>query len=273
MPTTYTHYRFGKDVLNTLPEPLQKSIEKERELFDIGLHGPDILFYYRIFVSNKLNRTGYRMHEIPAAIFLNRAKNMVEQAKDKAAARAYLYGFICHFALDSECHNYVEKIIQVSGISHSEIEMEFDRLLLTIDNIEPVSYLGTKHIHPRKKNAVIIAPFFRGISAKEIKKTLIYMILCHKILLAKHPVKRKLLKGVLNMMRLKERSDMIMSTSPNPKCEKYTELLKRQYDGAISIARDLILNYQNVLLGKDTLSPRFKKTFGAGNDWETLDVE
>lgn len=44
MPTTYTHYKFGKEVLETLPHPLQSSIENHRELFDIGLHGPDILF-------------------------------------------------------------------------------------------------------------------------------------------------------------------------------------------------------------------------------------
>ena len=46
MPTTYAHYKFGKEVLSALPRPLQNSIEAHRELFDIGLHGPDILFYY-----------------------------------------------------------------------------------------------------------------------------------------------------------------------------------------------------------------------------------
>ena len=44
MPTTYAHYKFGKEVLSALPRPLQNSIEAHRELFDIGLHGPDILF-------------------------------------------------------------------------------------------------------------------------------------------------------------------------------------------------------------------------------------
>ena len=39
MPTTYAHYKFGKEVLSALPRPLQNSIEAHRELFDIGLHG------------------------------------------------------------------------------------------------------------------------------------------------------------------------------------------------------------------------------------------
>ena len=42
MPTTYAHYKFGEEVMGALPRPLQTSIENKRELFDIGLHGPDI---------------------------------------------------------------------------------------------------------------------------------------------------------------------------------------------------------------------------------------
>lgn len=33
-----------------------------------------------------------------------------------------------------------------------EIEMEFDRLLLKEDYINPVRYLATKHIRPTKEN-------------------------------------------------------------------------------------------------------------------------
>ena len=36
MPTTYAHYKFGKEVLSALPRPLQNSIEAHRELFDIS---------------------------------------------------------------------------------------------------------------------------------------------------------------------------------------------------------------------------------------------
>ena len=42
MPTTYAHYRFGKEVTEALPRGLQNTIEYHRDLYDIGLHGPDI---------------------------------------------------------------------------------------------------------------------------------------------------------------------------------------------------------------------------------------
>ena len=51
MPTTYAHYRFGKEVTEALPRGLQNTIEYHRDLYDIGLHGPDILFYYNMRIS------------------------------------------------------------------------------------------------------------------------------------------------------------------------------------------------------------------------------
>lgn len=271
MPTTYAHYKFGKDVIGALTRPLQQSIESRRELFDIGLHGPDILFYYKALSKNRVNGLGYEMHDQFADEFFTRAVKVIEESQDKAAARAYIYGFICHFALDSECHPYVEKMIQVSGISHSEIEMEFDRLLLKEEYIDPVTYLATKHIHPTRENAEIIAPFFEGISVEEVQKALSSMITCHKMLLAPKPMKRKLLFGGMKLVGQYEHlHGMVMSEKANPACAEYSQLLKKQYAGAVLVAAGLIVKYQKVLFDGAELPRRFHKTFGAGEKWEEL---
>ena len=47
MPSTYAHRRFGADVLALLPDGLRATLEQHRELYDIGLHGPDLMFYYK----------------------------------------------------------------------------------------------------------------------------------------------------------------------------------------------------------------------------------
>ena len=39
------------------------------------------------------------------------------------------------------------------GSRHSEIEMEFDRYLLTEDKFDPLTYRQTEHIHATEKNA------------------------------------------------------------------------------------------------------------------------
>ena len=271
MPTTYAHYKFGGEVIGALPRPLQSAIENNRELFDFGVHGPDLLFYYKALVSNPVNRQGYELHERPADVFFRHAAEVVGKASDPAAARAYIYGFICHFALDSECHNYIEKMIQVSGISHSEIEMEFDRMLLTEDFINPVRYLGTRHIRPTIENARVIAPFFQDLTPEMVKKALSSMIFYHKLLLAPNPGKRKVLFGGMKVAGLySSMKGMVMSLAPNPACRDYCLLLKNRFAGAVPLAASLIIQYQKKLFQGGELPKRFHQTFGAGDSWESL---
>ena len=47
-----------------LPAALQDQIGKNRALFDVGLHGPDLLFYYHAAKSSPW-RLGNAMHEQP----------------------------------------------------------------------------------------------------------------------------------------------------------------------------------------------------------------
>lgn len=271
MPTTYAHYRFGKDVLSCLPMPLRNSIREHRELYDIGLHGPDILFYYKVLSKNPVNQTGYRLHAQKASEFFLRAKNVLDQTENKAAARAYLYGFICHFALDSTCHPYIEKMIQVSGISHSEIETEFDRLLLTEDHYNPVKHLSVNHIHPTERNASIIAPFFENITTREIQVALKDMIRYHKLLLMNSEAKRKLLLTAMKILQIYDTCHgMIMNTAANPDCANYCLLLKKLYAEAIPVTVSLIHKYQDVLFENAELPKRFALTFDAGENWEQL---
>ena len=46
MPSTYAHFRFGQEVYKELLPKCRTVIDAFRPLYDIGLHGPDILFYY-----------------------------------------------------------------------------------------------------------------------------------------------------------------------------------------------------------------------------------
>lgn len=46
MPTTYAHDLFGKRVYRKLSAKLQHLIRSNGNLYRIGQHGPDILFYF-----------------------------------------------------------------------------------------------------------------------------------------------------------------------------------------------------------------------------------
>lgn len=61
MPTTYAHDLFGKRVYRKLSAKLQHLIRSNGNLYRIGQHGPDILFYY--FISkNPVTQYGVQMH-------------------------------------------------------------------------------------------------------------------------------------------------------------------------------------------------------------------
>ena len=104
-----------------------------------------------------------------------------------------------------------------------------------------------------------------------MKKSLTWMNLVHKGLLAPKKMKRTLLFGIMKLVGMYETGKgMVMSLEPNPACEKYCQVLKKQYAGAVPLAVSLILNYQKVLFKNEKLAERYHETFGAGEDWELL---
>ena len=270
MPTTYTHYRFGKEVLSCLPFPIRTSIENHRELYDIGLHGPDILFYYKALSKNHVNQSGFRMHDEPASKFFLQARQLLEHCPDKTAGRVYLYGFVCHFALDSICHPYVEKSFQVSSICHCELESELDRAFLLEDNLNPAKYQTCSLVQPSEKNAEVISTFFEGITSKEILGALKGMVQDLKLLHPKSRLMKNTLRSVLHTLKLPDIEGMILRPETNPNAEKYCNILKKMYEEAIPVASSLIQRYQDVLLNGAQLPDRFDLTFGAGDHWEEL---
>ncbi len=264
MPSTYAHYRFGLEVLYTLPEHLKKTIEPYQELFHIGLHGPDILFYYKPLSLNRVNQTGFGMHEEPAIRFFQNSGEVIVQQKEPGPYLAYIYGFLCHFALDSECHGYIDEKIEESRISHTEIEVEFDRDLMCEDGFYPITHPLTDHILPKTEYADIIAPFFDGITRDQILKALKSMKSYNKLLIAPHRMKRYFIYALLAVSgNYKEMHGLIVNYKPNPKCDDSTKKLKRLYGNAVFQANKLIQEYKECAFGGKCLDRRYRLTFGS----------
>lgn len=96
-----------------------------------------------------------------------------KKGKELSANRAgfaYLYGFICHFALDHSCHGYIEEKIQKSGVTHAEIEVEFDRMLLEKHGHNPITSHLTNHIPTDATCAGVIAEFFPEVTKQEVQQ-------------------------------------------------------------------------------------------------------
>ena len=121
MPTTYAHDLFGKEVYKRLPSDMKALIRRHGDLYRIGLHGPDILFYYMVS-KNPVTQFGIEMHHEKARAFFEEGMRQVRRNDDEALF-AYLLGFGCHYILDSTCHPYVNKMAAEGVIPHIVLEL------------------------------------------------------------------------------------------------------------------------------------------------------
>lgn len=262
MPTTYTHYRMGQDVRNILQEKERKIVEKYPQLFCIGLHGPDIFFYYKPLSKNPIKEMGHAMHKRPGKVFFASAAEVVNGQPEKDAYLAYLYGFICHFALDVACHGYIDEKIMASGISHTEIEAEFDRMLMEKDGRDPVRYKPTVHIVPSMENAEIIQAFFKETDSTQTLDTLKGMVSYLNFLVAPSKAKRFLIDTVLKLTgNYKELHGLMINYRANPACADSTKELFTRYQETVERAASLIREYGRFLEGNEELDSIYRYNF------------
>lgn len=171
MPNYYAHLVFGREVLARLPETLKSQLEAERDAFEVGLYGPDPLFFYHPMTRNFARTCGIAMHKQPVRPVARRLRRAVED--DLPFARGYAAGFLCHFALDSRCHYYVEERVARWGLSHAGMEVELDRALMVADGIDPLH--ETPMPQPRLPGAffeTVTAAAYPGVRPVQFEKGL-----------------------------------------------------------------------------------------------------
>ena len=243
LPASYTHYCFGRDVLAALPPSLQARIAPCRQLFDIGIHGPDVFFYNHPLTKNPVNRMGYAMHDQPGRTVFRRFAAL-DDGSD--GAFAYLAGFLCHFALDSSCHGYVEQMV-AQGVSHCRLETQLDRCFLLADGEDPVTRDPVAHLRPTAENARIMAAFFPQATERQVQGALAQMVFFHHLLMAKSAPKRALLDGVFTVMKAKDGfGAMVMTREDDPVCRPMVRHLRELYEAAVPLAAALIEAYPDL---------------------------
>ncbi len=265
MPATYAHYKLGKRVYNELSRDIQKDIQKNKQMYLLGLHGPDILFYYNILMNNEVRKKGINTHDRPAKEFFAPAIQKIVNLSDVDAATSYLYGFLCLFALDSACHGYIEHKMNQSGVSHAEIEVEFDRMLIIADGYNPLRHNITNHISSSVESSNIIAPIFGDVEADHITKSIQSMIRCNYLILATRESKRALFNMVLKLSgHYEELHGLMVNKDSNPLCRDSNIELLHLYKNAIYSATELIEDFKlYIQQGNCKLDERFNRTFNA----------
>ncbi|MBS6396544.1 MAG: zinc dependent phospholipase C family protein [Clostridiales bacterium] len=261
MPAAYAHYVFGKKVFAELPRKEKQIIRRGRDAFLLGLHGPDLLFYFYPLKKNRVNQLGSRMHEEIAADFFNKGKENYQKKKDPVL-RAYLYGFLCHYILDSECHPYVAYYMEERGLGHLAVETELDRYLMEVDGLDPLDYVPVHHLISRAHTRSQIASMFEDVTKEQIDISIRMFRRIITFLVCRSPLKRRLLTFICRVTGQKNHfGELIMDGRVHPSCEESDWFLEERLNHGVQIAVQEIENYSRVLESDAALSERLYQNY------------
>ena len=270
MPSGYAHYRFGTALLPTLPGDVRRTIQRFRNLFDVGLHGPDFFYYYSPLLKSNAGFLGIRFHEQTGREFFTRVCRMLRMEKSEAGI-AYLYGLLCHYCLDSVCHPFVVR--QAAQATHVEIETEFDRFLLETDGkIPPCSQDISRHLTLTPGECETVARFYPPANARNIRDSLGCMAFFVRLLATGDGPRRKLLELTLGLSG-KELKGMLMTTKPNPTCHALDGQLLALYEQAAEQFPEMLTQLQAHMAYSAPFEEEFALPFGAAAEKETVNNE
>lgn len=261
MPSNYAHALFGMQLFPMLPQSLQQVIASNPELYQIGQHGPDLIFYYRTFLPHSASRIGFQMHRQPAKDFFEQARCTIQLTEDPALL-AYTLGFLCHFILDSTCHTYVYAALSSTPVSHTELETEFDRMLMIKQHKNPLTTNATDSIVATKEYAKQIAMIFVPLTPEQIYEGMRSMKFVHHLLLCPNTSKRCTIHRILRILHAEPYlGGLVMNPLPNPLCRESNTQLYQLYQQALHEAVPVLTDYYDAILTDAPLSDRLNYNY------------
>lgn len=301
MPAIATHYLFGQEVYRQLIEKNRKDIiamiRKHRLDYNIGLQGPDPLFYYQPVTKNSVVNYAHAIHKKSGTEFMERAKAHIKKTRDLRAF-AYMLGFVCHYALDSEAHPTVNRLGKNSK-GHIRIETELDREMLLREILkrdakhraerfrlrffkQPSSEYALIVSDPHKQPKPSVKPekirryrfaryeegleksidgLYPQISQKQIAKSLEGFVFYNRMLYSPHGVNLSVLQGFEFLTnQLGAFSSIAMTSRRYKEHIAHAKWLIPICDNAVDIATELLINFFDSVRYGTLLSTRFEKT-------------
>lgn len=217
MPNLVTHYLCGLEAIKLIGNKQCKElIEKNINVFNLGVQGPDILFYYGIWpwsakpdypsVGEKMHKSGVNQ------VFTCIIDYILKQNENvKNILTVYFMGFLCHNCLDSITHPYIfyrsgfktaaDPRTNLYQYYHRRFETSIDVLMcqrllnkyvheIAIDRLIKVTDSERGMISDMYKY-VIASVYKYDISAKLISKAIKDMDTVERMLRDPHGIKKK----------------------------------------------------------------------------------
>ena len=247
MPSTYAHQRFGDLVFEKLSTKTRQYLSQYTELYNIGLQGPDIFFYYDpVHWGNPVIQIGENKHLMTGRAYFSQALERLGES----ASITYLCGVLCHYALDSACHAYINEYAAGNDVTHAEIEGELDRALIAAEGRNPVKEVMTAKFIPSEESAAVIARFYPETDAKTVYKALKGFTGLHSLLRCPGDLKRNTIYGILRLIgKYDSFHGHITNKYPDPRCDVSNAVLPQMLEDTVPAAVSLIESLLEALAG------------------------
>ena len=261
MPSNYAHYRFGAQALPELPPEVRRTVNRFRDLYDVGLHGPDLFFYYNPLVSTKTGALGSAYHRLSGGEFFGRCARRLRLEPSEAGS-AYLYGVLGHYCLDSLCHPQVKLWHDTGRAGHVEIEVELDRYLLELDGKTPAHTQDlSAHLHLGPGGWETIAAFYPPAKPGQIRLALGNRIRVTRLLAAPDGPRRRIVEKGMGLAG-PGNAQMLMLDQANPHCDWAPGELMPLYDQALANFPEMARELYSHLTRGTPLGALFTEPFG-----------
>jgi len=242
MPDFLTHQYFGDLVLDQLPSELQNRIKPYKDLYWIGLQGPDPLFFYKPMKSTPISLQGKKLHKLNGAEYFGNSLTVLKNNRENTeAALAYQIGFLCHYSLDSVCHTFVSRYEKQTGVSHSDIEGEFERYLMEKAGKDPLRINPADFINPKEEYGEIISRFSMGLEPKECYDAIRSFKKYRNLFFCPTSFKRAVIYRFFKIAGIYEKyRGQVMNVEPYPNTEESDKELYKLVHDAVPVVLRLI---------------------------------
>lgn len=257
MPAIYTFHRFGADALRMLPSVLKQPIQRFRRLYNGGLQGADLFFFYNPMMPGAVGSLYSSVDGVTGAEFFEKAARHLKVAPSEGGV-ACLYGLLAHYCLRSQLAPLFRQAIQSSDVCRVELEVELERYLLCLDNKTPAHRQDVSGcLKMTRGESVTLTSFFPEATARQGWKALRSTQRWCRRMTAK---KRGFTAFLLNFTKGDFRHQM-MPDHANHKCLHLDKAMLECYDRALEMYPEMAQRLTLFLKNGTALGEDFQHSF------------
>lgn len=229
MPANYALHRFGADALRLLPSQMKSPIQRFRRLYNGGLHGQDLFFYFNPMKQTPVSALRGTYDAMTGREFFEKAAQHLKQNPSEGGT-ACLYGLLAQYCLRSELAPLFAAETRDGKLTSTELEVEFDRYLLGLDGKTPAHTQDiSEHFRMTRGECVTLAGFFPPATPANVLTALKRMTAWTR----RFAAKKRGVAGLLLKFTVNGFSGQMMPDHANHKCLHLDSAMLECYHSAL----------------------------------------